>query len=101
MIEYAQEALDHIDALAEHYLALDRPGAVARLDAALRDAEARIERAPHAGLPTARPYPATARPGVAWILSGRYWIAYQTRPALVILTVFYDQANIPGRFSEL
>jgi hypothetical protein len=29
--------------------------------------------------------------------SGRYWIAYSAMTPPVILAVFYDQANIPGR----
>jgi len=98
LIDYAQEALDQIDALTAHYVGLNRPEAVTRLDGALRAAEKRIERAPWAGLAAPRPYPTLIRPGVAWILSWRYWIAYQTSPALVIVAVFYDQANIPRRF---
>jgi plasmid stabilization system protein ParE len=98
LIDYAQEALDQIDALTRHYLRLNRPEAVTRLDDALRTAEGRIHRTPWVGLPAPRPYPALTRPGVAWIRSWRYWIGYQTSPALVIVAVFYDQADIPGRF---
>jgi hypothetical protein len=44
-----------------------------------------------------RPYPDLARPGLAWIKAGRYWIAYRTKPRVIIVAVFYDTANIPGR----
>ncbi len=98
MIEYAQEALNQIDALTEHYLRLGRIEAIIRLDGALRSAEDRINRAPMGGLIAPRPYPSLARPGVAWILSSRYWIAYRKSPARVILAVFYDQADIPERY---
>jgi hypothetical protein len=52
---------------------------------------------PAAGLPAPQPYPQLARPGVAWIKAGRYWIAYTTAAAPVIVGVFYETANIPGR----
>ena len=63
----------------------------------LADSEAKIERAPGTGLPAPRPYPQLARPGWAWTRSGRYWVAYTTGPAPVIVAVFFETANIPGR----
>jgi hypothetical protein len=57
----------------------------------------RISAHPNRGLPAPRPYPGLARPGRAWIKSGRYWIAYRTRPRLLIVAVFYETADIPGR----
>ncbi len=98
MIDYAQEALDQIDALTRHYLRLNRPEAVTRLDSALRTAEDQIERTPWVGVPAPRPYPTLTRPGIVWILSWRYWIGYKASPEPVIVAVFYDQADIPGRF---
>jgi hypothetical protein len=56
LIAHAQEALHHINALTDHFIRLNRPEAVARLDDALCEAEGRIERAPWAGLPAPRPY---------------------------------------------
>jgi hypothetical protein len=38
-----------------------------------------------------------ARPGRAWIHSGRYWIAYSTTEPAGIVAVFYDAADIAGR----
>jgi len=35
--------------------------------------------------------------GGVWVKSGRYWIAYQTDPAPVIVAVYFETANIPGR----
>jgi hypothetical protein len=35
--------------------------------------------------------------GRVWIKSGRYWIAYQTDPVPVIVAVYFETANIPGR----
>ena len=52
---------------------------------------------PGAGLSAPRPYPALAQKGRAWIKAGRYWIAYRTKPRLLIVAVFYETANIPGR----
>jgi hypothetical protein len=53
---------------------------------------------PGDGLPAPRPYPELARPGQAWLKAGRYWIAYGTGAPPVILAVFFETADIPGRF---
>jgi hypothetical protein len=37
------------------------------------------------------------RRGRAWVQAGRYWVAYSTQKPPVIVAVFYDMANIPGR----
>ena len=72
--------------------------AVTSLRRALREASADIERDPTVGIAAPRPYPALARPGTVWLKAGRYWIAYRRRPKLMITPVFYDAADIPGRF---
>ena len=94
---YTPEAEAQIDALREHYQARNRIEAARNLDRALDRAERRIGQDPEAGLPAPRPYPSMAKPGRRWIKEGRYWIAYSlTRPP-VILGVFFDMADIPGR----
>jgi plasmid stabilization system protein ParE len=97
LIEYAPRATQQIAALLQHYEQLQRDAAANALLAALRDAERRIGSNPAAGLAAPRPYPALARPGRVWIKAGRYWIAYRAKPRLVIVAVFFDTANIPGR----
>ena len=97
MIGYTGGALEQVRALRHHYETLARDAAIRALDRALADSEAKIESAPGAGLPAPRPYPQLARPGWAWIKSGRYWVAYRTGPAPVIVAVFFETANIPGR----
>ena len=64
--------------------------------AALREAARSIETTP--GLPAPKPYPELAEPGQAWTHAGRYWISYSTTRPPVIETVFYDEADISGRF---
>jgi len=76
---------------------MNRIEAVRNLAAALAEAEARIEHDPGAGLPAPRPYPGLAREGRAWTKTGRYWIAYSMTVPPVILGVFHDSADIPGR----
>jgi hypothetical protein len=93
LIGYTDEALEQVRAFRRHYETLARDAAIR----ALADSEAKIERAPGGGLPAPRPYPQLARPGWAWIKSGRYWVAYRTGPAPVIVAVFFETANIPGR----
>ena len=97
MIGCTDEALEQVHALRHHYETLARDTAIRALDRALADSEAKIERAPSAGLSAPRPYPQLARPGWAWIKSGRYWVAYRTERAPVIVAVFSETANIPGR----
>ncbi len=97
MIGYTDEALEPVRALRRHYEALARDAAIRALDQALADAEAKIEHASGAGLPAPRPYPQLARPGWAWIKSGRYWVAYRPGSTPVIVAVFFETANIPGR----
>jgi plasmid stabilization system protein ParE len=97
LIEYAPRARGQVIALRRHYESLDRPAALRGLVTALDQAERQIASNPAAGLPAPRPYPRLARPGVAWIKAGRYWISYTTTPSPVIVGVFYEIANIPRR----
>ena len=97
MIDYTDEALEQVRALHRHFETLARDTAIRALDRALVEAEAKIERAPAKGLPAPRPYPQLAQLGRLWVKSGRYWIAYQTGPAPVIVAVYFETANIPGR----
>jgi plasmid stabilization system protein ParE len=78
-------------------LALRGAGAAAALNAALEVAERRIAEHPEAGLSAPRPYPELARPGRAWIKAGRYWVAYRIKAPPLIVAVFYEMADIPGR----
>ena len=97
MILYSAEAIDQIDALRLHYIAKDRVEAAMALDRALERAERTIGLQPGAGLPAPRPYPALARPGRAWTHIGRYWFGYTLDQPPLLLAVFYDAADIPGR----
>ena len=97
MIRYSPRARSQIRSLTAHYERLERDEAVSNLSAALRNAEARIARAPHEGLPAPRPYPILTPANRLWIKEGRYWIAYRLSPKPIIVGVFYDSADIPGR----
>ena len=72
--------------------------AARNFDLALDEAEHQIEREPEKGLPAPRPYPALAREGEAWIKARAYWIVYSLAEPPVILGVFHEQADIPGRY---
>ena len=97
MIVLTPRAIRQVAALRRHYEGLGRSEAIRNLIVALEDAWRTIVGNPENGLPAPRPYPMLARPGRGWILSGRYWIAYNTRPPIAIVAVFYDSADIPGR----
>ena len=97
MIAYTPQATRQVADLRRHYEDLERINAIEALDAALHAAEQRIANNPLLGLTAPRPYPHVARPGRLWTKAGRYWIAYRTKPRVMIVAVFYDTANIPGR----
>lgn len=80
-----------------HYEALNRPEAIQGLLQALDQASDRIRTNPRAGLPAPRPYPGLAAPGEAWVKTGRYWVSYSLTNSPIILTIFHDTADIPGR----
>ena len=84
-------------ALFSHYEQLERPEAVAALVKALETAVASIVANPAAGLPAPRPYPELAARNRRWLKTGRYWVAYSLTQPPIILGVFYDAADIPGR----
>ena len=86
-----------VDDLRHHNEDQDRFEAIAALDAALYEAERKIDLNPAIGLTAPRPYPDLARPGRKWIKAGRYWIAYSDATSPAIVGVFYETANIPGR----
>ena len=97
LIGFTAKALRQINTLRQHYEKLDRPEAVRNFIAAMQRAAERIEADPAAGLPAPRPYPELARPRRAWVQTGRYWALYRITKPPVIVAVFYDSANIPGR----
>jgi plasmid stabilization system protein ParE len=97
LIEYSARAVRQIEELRHHYEDRERIEAILALDAALDEAERKIESNPAAGLSAPRPYPHLARRGRAWVKAGRYWVAYTATQPPVITAVFYDTANIPGR----
>jgi hypothetical protein len=89
--------LAQITALRQHYRARERPEALRNLAAALRAAPKLI--AAGRSLSAPRPYPTLAETGTAWVFTGRYWVQHSTDTPPVIIAVFYDQADIPGRLS--
>lgn len=98
MIRYSRKALALIDELRAYYVRKERIEALFSLQAALREAEALIERSPLKGLPAPRPYPELAAEGERWVLVRHYWIAYTTADLPIILAVFNESADIPRRF---
>lgn len=97
MIELSAEAAQQVCDLRAGYEAKERQEAIRNLIAAVIASAERIERAPGVGLPTPPPYPELAREGRLWLKEGRYWIAYSTVSPPVILAVFHEAADIPGR----
>jgi hypothetical protein len=97
LIVYTARAIRQVRDLRIHYEALGREEAVESLDRALTQAERAIVADPFAGLIAPRPYPALARPGQAWIKARRYWVGYEIKTPPVIVAVFYEMADIPGR----
>ncbi len=97
MIGLSPEAELQLDRLRRHYEALGRLEAAENLFRSLDRASHRILQSPGSGVASPRPYPSARRLGFLWIKEGRYWIAYTTERVPMIVGVFYDTANIPGR----
>jgi plasmid stabilization system protein ParE len=98
LIAYTPDASRQVAALVDHYRTKQRPEALRNLNDALARAEATIL----AGPKNPRKFPATysdlVRPGVMWLKSRSYWIAYQQRTPPVIVAVFWHQAVIDRRY---
>ena len=97
MIAFTAKAQRQIRALRRHYDSLGRTEATRNLVIAMQEAAERIEADPAGGLPAPRPYPELARPRRAWVKAGRYWVLDRTTTPPVIIAVFFETANIPGR----
>ena len=97
MIAYAASAIRQIDDLHQHFEDRERLEANLALEAALNDAERKIQGNSAAWLAAPRPYPRLSAPGRAWVKAGRYWVAFTTTSPPVIIAVFYDAADIPSR----
>jgi len=101
VIRYSDRALDLIAELRAHFVRKGWLEPLQSLQAALAEAEARIERNPSKGLRAPRPYPELAMDGERWIHVRRYWIAYTITDEPTIIGVFYDTADIPGRIGRI
>ena len=97
MIPLSPEAERQLDALLEHYERLGRIEAAQNLFKALEQASRTVLTSPMAGMVAPRPCPAARSLGFLWIKEGRYWIAYRSDAPAMIMGVFYDAADIPGR----
>jgi plasmid stabilization system protein ParE len=97
VVSLSPEAETQPDGLLTHFERPNRTAATENLLAALGRARARISRAPNAGLPAPRPYPAFARLGFRWVKEGRYWVAYTNDKSPIIVGVYHEAADIPNR----
>jgi len=97
LIAYTPKAERQVKDLRQYYEDRERLGAVRGLLATLNEAERTIETNPAAGLAAPRPSPALTWPDLAWIKEGRYWIAYSRTEPPVIVGIFYEATDIPGR----
>jgi plasmid stabilization system protein ParE len=95
LIALTPDAWQHL--LRAYYEESERPEAARALRSALTSAWEKIITSPAAGLPAPRPYKELAQPGRLWLKSGRYWIAYRTRPFRTVVAGFFETANIPRR----
>ncbi len=95
-MKLSDSARTQIDDLRRHYRRRQRPEALHNLAAALRAAPGLIANGKSRAAP--RPYPDLEAEGEAWVHASPYWIAYSLTQPPVILAVFFDQADLPGRF---
>ena len=102
MVRLTRTATRQVEALIEHYVRLERDGAIRNLQRAVRDALALIEADPNRGSSHPRPYPMVASWGYRWVKMHRYWFGYSTADDdLVVTNVLYDAVDLPGRVAEM
>jgi len=100
VIRLTLTAGQQFDQLLDHYIRLDRPEAVDRLVATLRDALASIEINPADGTDFPATYRDAARWGYRWVKVHRYWFAYSDhRGQWVVTNILFETADIPGRIA--
>jgi hypothetical protein len=101
LTDYSPTARRHVSELVSYFRMKHRPEAIRNMLAALVRVEAAIETG--AGRP--RDFPATyrnlARPGRAWRKESIYWIAYDQTDPPVIVAVFWEGADIAGRYPDV
>jgi hypothetical protein len=99
ILPYTIRAAGLVDALVTHYLEeKKRPEAVRGLFRALTEASAAIITHTATVYAAPRPYPELKQHGTHWVYMSPYWIAFRRPHDPVISAVFYDEADIPGRF---
>ena len=96
-IRYTARAARMASDLLGHFEELDRVEASWNLLDALEEAELRISTDPGASRSAPGPYPLLARPDRGWVKAGRYWITHTLDDPAVIVGVFFEAADIPGR----
>ena len=99
MVALGAKAARQVEQLRSHFEENGRPEATRNLILALQRARDRIGQDPHAGLAAPRPYPSLAHPGERWIKEGRYWFTHTLASPPMIIAVFFETADIPGRSS--
>ena len=99
MARLTDRAAADIDELAEHFEKNERFEAAERLSLAVASGMADADRVGKNGRRFPAVYETLARPGHFWIKTHRYWFCYfMDKTEAVIVHVFYEQADIPGRF---
>ena len=94
-MKFTTEARAQVAALRRHYQAKGRPEAARNLTRTLR--QAALDIAAGKVVPTPVPYPDLVQTDRAWTHVGRHWFRHTTATPTLIIGVFYDEANIPGR----
>ena len=97
-MRFSRAARDQLAELRRHYRRKNRPEAVQNLSEAVRQAARRITEGKSQAAPGT--YPEIAQAGHAWIHAGRYWFVHTSTRPHIILAVFYDESDIPGRFER-
>lgn len=102
ILPYTARAASHVEELVSHFLdgkkIAPRPEAVRCLLGALSEASAAIATGTATVYDAPRPYPQLKQQGTHWVYFPPYWVAYRRPHDPVISAVFYDEADIPGRW---
>jgi plasmid stabilization system protein ParE len=97
LITLSRRAETQVNTLIEHCERLDRLNAARNLLAAIEAARDTIVKSSEAGLPAPRPYAQLRKSGRLWVHVRSYWICYMQAAPTVIVEIFHESADIPGR----
>lgn len=100
MIAYSPTAAADQRALENFYHRKNRPAALANLYRQLTVAIGHLESGTGRRHAAPASFRSLAKPGIAWLKVGPYWIVHLTGPPPVILRIFHEASDFAAHFTQ-